>query len=163
MARLATSLMFIGGLSLTACNAGPLNSEHATWAVVAAERDAGREGEHQSRSLGQELVPPGTPNSPGVLIGNTLYVAGLQGTDLETHKLPQDFAQEVKNCLDNVGRVLKDGGMGYDNVVSDISKFQQVNGIYAEYIKSPSPARTTVQVAKLSSAARIEISAIAQR
>jgi 2-iminobutanoate/2-iminopropanoate deaminase len=119
--------------------------------------------------LGAEMVPPGTLYSPGVLIGDTLYVSGLQGTDRQTHKLPDDFAQEVKNCLDNVGQVLKQGGMGYSDVVSvqiylvDIDQFQQFNDIYKEYFSSSLPARTTVQVAKLSLGSRIEIAAVAQK
>ena len=77
--------------------------------------------------------------------------------------------KEVRNCLDNIGTVLKDGGMGYGDVVSvqiylvDISQFQQVNDIYKAYFKGVLPARTTVQVAKLSLGSRIEIAAVAQK
>ncbi|MBV8674906.1 MAG: RidA family protein [Acidobacteriaceae bacterium] len=123
----------------------------------------------QKREVGKEVVAAGTPYSPGILIGNSLYIAGLQGTELQTHKLPPEFAQEVRNCLENVGQVLKDAGMTYDDVVSvqiflvDISQFPQVNEIYTEYFKGTLPARTTVQVAKLSLGSRIEISAIAQK
>jgi 2-iminobutanoate/2-iminopropanoate deaminase len=137
-------------------------------AAQAFSQSSGQPG-HKKRALGQELVAPGTLYSPGVQIGGTIYVAGLQGTDLSTHKLPADFGQEVRNCLDNVGRVLKDGGMNYDDVVSvqiflvDMSQFQQVNAIYKEYFKGVLPARATVQVAKLSLGSRIEISAVAQR
>jgi 2-iminobutanoate/2-iminopropanoate deaminase len=59
--------------------------------------------------------------------------------------------------------------MGYDDVVSvqiylvDISKFQQVNDIYKTYFQSSLPTRTTVQVAKLSAGARIEIAAVAKK
>jgi 2-iminobutanoate/2-iminopropanoate deaminase len=104
-----------------------------------------------------------------VLIGDTIYVAGLQGTDPATHKLPKDFDQEVRNALNNVGTVLRDGGMGYDDVVSvqifllDISQFAQVNDIYKKYFRNQLPARTTVQVAKLSLGSRIEISVVAQK
>jgi 2-iminobutanoate/2-iminopropanoate deaminase len=107
------------------------------------------------KALGADMVPAGTLYSPGVLIGDTLYISGLQGTDQQTHKLPQDFGQEVKNCLDNVGLVLKEGGMGYEDVVSvqiylvDISQFQQVNDIYKRYFRNSLPTRTTVQVTKL--------------
>jgi 2-iminobutanoate/2-iminopropanoate deaminase len=116
-----------------------------------------------------ELVPVGTPYSPGILAGDTLYVSGLQGTDPKTHALPGDFGQEVRDCLENVGRVLNDAQMNYSDVVSvqiyldDMSQFQEVNAIYKKYFKSPLPARTTVQVAKLSLGAHIEISAIARR
>jgi 2-iminobutanoate/2-iminopropanoate deaminase len=120
-------------------------------------------------SIGADLVAAGTPYSPGILAGDTLYVAGLQGTDPKTHALPGDFGQEARNCVENVGRVLKGARMNFSNVVSvqiyleDMSQFQIVNAIYREYFKSPMPARTTVQVAKLSAGAHIEISAIAHK
>jgi len=117
--------------------------------------------------VGMELVAPGTPYSPGILTGDTLYVAALQGTDPKTHALPSDFSQEARNCLENLGRVLNDAHMNYFDVASvqiyldDMSQFQEVNAMYKEYFKSPMPARATVQVAKLSLGAHIEISAIA--
>ena len=120
-------------------------------------------------AVGMSLVAPGTPFSPGVLVGNTLYISGLQGTDPRTHQLPTEFGQELKNCLDNVGAVLKDAGMDYSNVVSvqiflqDMSDFKEVNSAYTKSFKPPFPARTTVQVAKLSLGARIEIAVVAQR
>jgi 2-iminobutanoate/2-iminopropanoate deaminase len=55
-----------------------------------------------------------------------------------------------------------DAHMKYSDLVSvqiyldDMSQF--VNTIYKEYFKSPLPARTTVQVARLSLGAHIEIS-----
>jgi 2-iminobutanoate/2-iminopropanoate deaminase len=119
--------------------------------------------------VGAELVAAGTPYSPGILAGDTLYVAGLQGTDPKTHALPGDFGQEARFCLENIGRVLNSAHMNYSNVVSvqiyleDMSQFQMVNAIYREYFKSPMPARTTVQVAKLSAGAHIEVSAIARK
>jgi 2-iminobutanoate/2-iminopropanoate deaminase len=119
--------------------------------------------------VGAELVPDGTPYSAAVLAGGSLYVSGLQGTDPDTHALPSDFGVEARNCLDNVGRVLKDAHLSYSDVVSvqiylaDMSQFDQVNSIYKSYFTSPYPARTTVQVAKLSQGARIEIAAIAHQ
>src|SRR5271155_6194377 len=80
--------------------------------------------------VGAELVAPGTPYSPGILAGDTLYVSGLQGTDPKSHALPGDFSQEARNCFENIGRVLKDAHMSYADVVSvqiyldDMSKFK---------------------------------------
>src|SRR5271163_4686520 len=68
--------------------------------------------------VGTELVAAGTPYSPGILAGDTLYVAGLQGTDPKSHTLPGDFGQEARNCLENIGRVLNDARMSYSDVVS---------------------------------------------
>jgi 2-iminobutanoate/2-iminopropanoate deaminase len=123
----------------------------------------------QKKAVGAELVAPGTPYSPGVLIGRTLYISGLQGVDAQTHELPSDFRQELKNCIGNLGRVLTDAGMDYSNVVSaqifllNMNDFQEVNSAYTKYFRPPFPARTTVQVAKLSLGARVEIQAVAQR
>jgi len=123
----------------------------------------------EKKSVGAELVPAGTLYSPGVLVGDKLYISGLQGTDPQTHMLPNDFSQEAKNCLANVGRVLKDSGIDYSNVVSvqvylvDISQFEEMNGVYKEYFKSPLPSRPTVQVSKLSLGSHIEIAAIARK
>jgi 2-iminobutanoate/2-iminopropanoate deaminase len=119
--------------------------------------------------VGTELVPATTPYSPGVLAGGSLYISGLQGTDPQTHTLPGDFGQEVTNCLDNVGSVLKDAHMKYSDVASvqiyltDMSQFNQMNSIYKSYFKSQFPSRTTVQVTKLSLGARIEIAAVAHK
>jgi len=119
--------------------------------------------------VGAELVPAGMPYSPGILAGDTLYVSGLQGADPKTHALTADFGQEARNCLENIGRVLNEAHMNYSDVISvqiyltDISQFQEVNTIYKEYFKNPLPSRTTVQVAKLSLGAHIEISAIARK
>jgi len=121
------------------------------------------------KPIGADLVPAGTAYSPGVLVGNTLYVSGLQGTDPQTHNLPTDFDQEVKNCLNNIGAVLKGAGMNYSNVVSvqvflvDMSQFQKMNSIYRQYFQAPLPSRTTVEVGKLSLGARIEIAVVAQK
>jgi 2-iminobutanoate/2-iminopropanoate deaminase len=123
----------------------------------------------QNKALGSELVAPGSPYSPGILSGDTLYISGLQGTDPRTHELPKDFSREVTNCLDNVGRVLKDARMTYSDVASvqifldDMSNFSTVNTIYKKYFKAPLPSRTTVQVTKLSLGAHIEIAAIARK
>jgi len=153
--RRAVRALVLGGIALLV-------------AALALSQSSGKRA-HRKRALGQELVAPGTLYSPGIQIGGTIYVAGLQGADPSTHKLPADFGQEVRNCLDNVDRVLKDGGMNYDDVVSvqiflvDMSQFQQVNEIYKEYFKDILPVRTTVQVAKLSLGSQIEISAVAQK
>src|SRR5215470_13754414 len=101
----------------------------------------------EKKSVGAELVPAGTLYSPGVLVGDTLYISGLQGTDPQTHMLPNDFGQEAKNCLANVGRVLNDSGMDYSNIASvqvylvDISQFDEMNDAYKQYFKSPFPSR----------------------
>lgn len=113
--------------------------------------------------------PKGRPFSPGLLVGDTLYVAGQVGQDLKTSAIPDDFEAEVRQTLDNIALVLKEAGMSFDNVVSvnvyltDMELFQKMNGVYTTYFKEPRPVRTTVGVAKLVGKARIEITVTASK
>jgi 2-iminobutanoate/2-iminopropanoate deaminase len=110
------------------------------------------------------------PFSPGILVGDTLYVSGEIGFDLHTGQIPKDFDAEVKACLDNIGIVLKAAGMDYSDVVSaqvfltDITQFKRMNAVYASVFKTPRPARVTVGVAALAvPTAHVEIMVTAQR
>jgi 2-iminobutanoate/2-iminopropanoate deaminase len=118
------------------------------------------------------ILPPGSKAggnwSPGILLDGTLYVSGMGGEDANG-KIPADFASEVKQSLDNIGVVLKEAGMSPADVVSvqvyltDVNTFQQMNTVYTSYFKDPRPTRTTVVVAKLVGAGRIEITATARK
>ena len=61
----------------------------------------------------------------------------------------------MKQCLDNIGAVLKAAGMSPADVVStqvyltDGAKFQRMNAVYTSYFKDPRPTTTTVFVARL--------------
>lgn len=107
--------------------------------------------------------PKGAPYSPGLLVGDTLYVSGMVGMDLQTRKAPEEFEAEVRKCLDNIALVVKEAGMTFDNAVSvlihltDVSLFQRMNAVYVTYFKEPRPTRTTVGVPALAGPYRIEI------
>jgi reactive intermediate/imine deaminase len=116
------------------------------------------------------IVPPGprssSPFSPGLLVGNTLYIAGQIGRD-DNGKIPESFEDEVKQTLENVGKVLKEAGLTFADAVSsqvfltDMTLFDRMNAVYREFFPEPRPVRTTVGVAKLVGTARIEITIIA--
>ena len=110
------------------------------------------------------------PFSPGILVGDTLYVSGELGVDLKTGEIPKDFDAEVQACLDNIGIILKAAGMDYPDVVSaqvfliDMTQFKRMNAVYASVFKIPRPARVTVGVTALAGpSAHIEIMVTAQR
>ena len=113
--------------------------------------------------------PTGRPFSPAVWAGDTLYVAGQIGSDLKTGKVPEKFEDEVKQCLENIGIILKEAGLSYDDVVTvnvyltSTSFFPQLNSVYTTYFKDPRPARTTVGVGGLAGGARIEITVTAYK
>ena len=118
------------------------------------------------------ILPPGaTPSrnySQGILVDGTLYISGQSGEDADG-KVPGDFGAEVKQCLDNIGAILKAAGMSPADVVSvqvyltDSARFPQMNALYTEYFKDPRPTRTTVVVAKLLGPGNIEITVTARK
>jgi 2-iminobutanoate/2-iminopropanoate deaminase len=109
----------------------------------------------------------GLPFSEGIVAGNTLYVAGQEGTD-EAGKLASGgIGPETKAALDNIEKILKAAGYDFKDVVSvtvylaDIKDFPEMNKVYKSVMPDPKPARATIQAAALVNDARIEISAIA--
>ena len=111
----------------------------------------------------------GGPFSPGILSGGTLFVSGQVGRDIKTNKYPEAFEDEVKTCLENIGIILKEGGMGFEDAVAvqvyitDMELFPRMNAVYVKFFPEPRPARTTVGVAKLVGTARIEITVTARK
>lgn len=114
-------------------------------------------------------VIPGSPDFPyseGVVVGNTLYIAGQQG--VENGKLKAGGIQaQTQAALENVTKVVKAAGFELTDVVSvtvylaDIKEFDAMNKVYRRLMPDPKPTRATVQVVALYDHARIEISAIA--
>jgi 2-iminobutanoate/2-iminopropanoate deaminase len=122
------------------------------------------------RIVTPEGFPSGRPYSAGVLSGGTLYVAGQVGSDWKSGQFPENFEDEVRQCLANVQAILKAGGMDFADVVStqvyltDMGMFERMNAVYTGAFKEPRPARTTVGVAKLvGPAAHIEITVTARK
>jgi 2-iminobutanoate/2-iminopropanoate deaminase len=125
------------------------------------------------RSVAQEkrvIKLPGTealPFSDGVIAGDTLYVAGQEGTDDKGKLAAGGIAAEAQAALANIEKIVKSAGFEMKDIVSvtvylaDIHEFGDMNKVYKSVMPDPKPARATVQVAALVNNARIEISASA--
>ena len=109
----------------------------------------------------------GLPFSDGVIAGNTMYVAGQEGTDDAGKLASGGIGPETKAALDNITKVLKAGGFELKDVVSvtvylaDIHDFPEMNKVYKTVLPDPKPARATIQAAALVNDARVEIVVIA--
>ena len=108
------------------------------------------------------------PYSQAILAGNTLYVSGQIAIIPESGKMDTlNFETEIKRVLSNLGAVLKEAGMSYENVVkatiytTDLKNYKLINTIYGEHFKEKPPAREAVQVIALPAGAHVEISCIA--
>ena len=109
----------------------------------------------------------GLPFSDAMIAGNTVYVAGQEGTDEAGKLATGGIGPETKAALENIQKVLKAAGCDMKDVVSvtvflaDIHEFPEMNKIYKTMFPDPKPARATIQAAGLVNDARIEVSAIA--
>ena len=125
-----------------------------------------------SASLGAQerrtFSPPGEPTNlpftPGIQVGDMLFIAGHEGTPLTG-----DVETETKQALAAIKKVLDAAGFQVTDVVQvtvylkDIKDFPKMNGVYRDFFPDPKPTRTTVQVAGLVNDARIEITSFAVR
>ncbi len=109
---------------------------------------------------------PAGPYSPGIVSGNTMYVAGQIGRDA-SGGTPEVFEDEVKACIAAIQLILKEAGLTLADAVAvqvyltDMDLFDGMNKIYMVSFPEPRPARTTVGVSRLVGKARIEITVTA--
>ena len=123
------------------------------------------------RVIRPEKAPnTGLPFSPGILAGNTLYVAGHLGRDPVSSKLVTGGIEaETRQSIANIRAVLQTAGMDLKNVTSvtvyitNFAEFARFNTVYREFFPTDPPARATVQVAALNDGARVELQMIAVR
>jgi 2-iminobutanoate/2-iminopropanoate deaminase len=112
----------------------------------------------------------GLPYSPGIMVGDTLYLAGQLGRDPVTTKIvPGGIEAETRQTLTNIREVLREAGMDFGNVVNvtayivDFKDFDAYNKVYREFFPKDPPARATVGVAALNQGGRVELQMIAVR
>jgi 2-iminobutanoate/2-iminopropanoate deaminase len=118
------------------------------------------------------VVKPIGPYTPGVGVGDTVYLSGQIGLDPASGQIVDGGTEaQARRVMENLGAVLKESGLGFGNVVkstiymTDLAEFAKVNEIYGTYFPAGGvpPARSTVQVAALPRGARIEIDFVAVR
>lgn len=143
---------FLAGLAL-----GPLVMGH----VAAQSKQSTR------RAIKATGAAARLPFSEGIVVGDTLYVAGHIGTDPKTGMAAADIDREIKFLLDGFETTLKDGGMTMDDLVSvqvyctDLSLYDKFNAAYAAYFKKEFPARMFVGSGSLLRNGHFEIMGIA--
>jgi enamine deaminase RidA (YjgF/YER057c/UK114 family) len=100
--------------------------------------------------------------APGVMVGQTLYVAGKGD-----YRPNEEFPAKVKNCLTEIQKTLQAAGLDMQHVVKsfvyleDHDKYDDLNKYYGEFFPKDPPARTTLGVALVPGDSRLEITCIA--
>src|SRR6476646_9576252 len=114
------------------------------------------------------LPSPVGPYSPGVVVGNLVFVSGQAGREPGSGRLSPDVESQTEQVLKNIATILEAAGSGLQHVVRcgvflvDMREFPQMNEVYARTFGAHRPARTTVEVSGLPGAGLgVEIDAIA--
>ena len=108
------------------------------------------------------------PYSQAIEVNGTLYISGQIPVNPADGKIQEDITAAAHQSLKNIGAILQEAGMTYDNVVkttvllADIADFAAFNAVYAEYFISL-PARSCVAAKDLPKGALCEVEVIAKR
>jgi 2-iminobutanoate/2-iminopropanoate deaminase len=117
-----------------------------------------------------EAPAPAGPYSPGLVVGEWIYLSGQGGVDPRTGRLSgEDIAAQTAQTFANIETLLGVAGASLGDVVSclvhlaDLDDFAEFNAAYAVQFPGPArPVRTTVR-ADLLSGMRIEVTVVARR
>jgi 2-iminobutanoate/2-iminopropanoate deaminase len=100
--------------------------------------------------------------------GRTIYCSGQIPIDPASGELVTgDIKAQTDRVMRNLSAVLEAAGASLARVVkttiylADLRDFAAVNEVYGSYFSAVPPARSTVQVAGLPKAARVEIDVVA--
>jgi len=80
-----------------------------------------------------------------------------------------DIKVQTHQVMRNIGAVLADVGLGYDDIVkktifvADIADYPAVNDVYGEYVGESRPARSTIEAGALPGGFLVEIESISAR
>lgn len=107
----------------------------------------------------------GLPFSDAVQVGDMLFLSGQLGVVPETKKLkPGGMKAEAKQTMENIGAVLLQRGLTFDDVVKctvmldDIVDWTAFNEIYVSYFKAERmPARSAFGADGLGLGAKLEL------
>jgi reactive intermediate/imine deaminase len=105
--------------------------------------------------------------SPGIDAGDYVYVSG-QGPRRQDGNVPTNFADQVRQSLQNLRSVIEAAGLTMDHVVyvqvylEDMNHYGELNKVFADYFAKNPPARAVLGVARLP-VSPVQINAVAVR
>lgn len=105
--------------------------------------------------------------SPGLQVGNLVFVSGQGGFDSATGELPDGIEAQTQQTLANIEAVLAAGGATRADVVkvtahlARMELFDRYDTMYGSFFPEPRPVRTTVG-SELAEGLLVEIDVIAR-
>jgi 2-iminobutanoate/2-iminopropanoate deaminase len=111
----------------------------------------------------------GAPYSQAIKAGGFVFVSGQLALRPGDGKIRAGTIEaQTEQVMTNLRAILEAAGTGLDRLVKttvflqDLGDFPGMNSVYAQHVGDRPPARSTVEVARLPSGAKVEIEAIAQ-
>lgn len=114
-------------------------------------------------------LPAKPPFSPSIRVGDILFMSGQIGQvpeGMDKHK--EGFDAAVKGAMDSIGKILKDNGLDYGNVVKctvmldDMADWPRFNAAYLPYFEGKRlPTRSAFGADGLALGAPLEVECIA--
>jgi reactive intermediate/imine deaminase len=111
---------------------------------------------------------PHAPFSAAVRVGDVLYLSGQIGISADG-TLPASFDEQARQTMNNIGAVLQQGGLGFDDVfkctvmLADMSRWEDFNKVYVTYFKADRlPARSALGANGLARGALLEVECLAR-
>lgn len=126
-------------------------------------------GPNKEVVLSKNAPQPIGPYSQAIKAGDFIFCSGMIPLDPASGEIvgADDVQAQAKRVLDSIQALLKDAGTSLDRVVKttiflkNMGDFPKVNEIYGQYFKGATPARSTVEVARLPKDVLVEIECIA--
>lgn len=121
---------------------------------------------------------PSTPSAPRALgpysfateAAGLVFLSGQVGLDPATgERAPDDVTAQAHRVMKNIGGILGDLGLGYDDIVKttiflgDMADYAAVNDVYGSYFESEPPARSAIEAGGLPGGFLVEIEVVAAR
>ena len=125
--------------------------------------------EAQVRAVAPKQTPAALDGfgSPAIDAGDYLYVSA-QGPRRQDGSVPTNFADQVRQSLQNIKIVVEAAGLAMDHVVyvqvylQDVNQYGELNKVFADYFPKNPPARAVLGVARLP-VPPLQINAVAVR
>ena len=117
----------------------------------------------------KEVIAPagfsasGSPLSPGIKVGQTVYVSGQVGRHPTTGQMGGDIREQTRNSIERIKMILEEAGTSLEHVVSatcwlsNTEHFAAFNEVYNSYFPTAKPARATVEANLMAAGALVEI------
>lgn len=109
------------------------------------------------------------PYSQGKIVGDLIFTSGQIALLPNGEFIDGDIVAQTRQVLENLEAILKEADSSLECVVkttvflSDMSDFNAMNEIYAQYFGKHKPARSTIAVKTLPKNAKVEIECVAIR